>query len=94
MTALPTSPPAAGRPSSSLHFAVGEMSGKLDQIMATILPQIADLKAMDAALDNRLSTLERDKWVFLGVIAAGGALWAVLQTYGSTLVTLIKAMPA
>lgn len=56
MTALPTSPP--GRPSSSLHFAVGELSGKLDQILGTILPQLAALQSADASLDLRLKSVE------------------------------------
>jgi hypothetical protein len=47
-----------GRPSSSLHFAVGEISGKLDQLLVTFLPEITQLKQADDALDNRVSIVE------------------------------------
>lgn len=60
-----------GRPSSSLHFAVGELSGKVDQILTTILPQLeAERKlreAGDAGLDARVTDLEVWRWR-----AAGG----------------------
>lgn len=89
MTALPSVPASPGRPSSSLHFVVGEMSGKIDQIMASILPQLQELKANDLAIEARLTVLERFQWIVLGVISAGGALWAVVQQ-APTIIALIK----
>jgi len=43
------------------------MNGKLDQLMATLLPQIADLKAADKALDQRLGVVESFRWQVMGV---------------------------
>ncbi len=48
----------AGRPGSSLHFAVGEINGKMDQLIASILPQLATLAATDADLTKRVTALE------------------------------------
>ena len=96
MTAIPSTPPSAGRPSSSLHFVVGEMSGKLDQIMGTILPQLADLRAADVELSSRMTTLEtlvnRWQYGFLGFISIGGVLWAILEK-APTILTLVKVLP-
>lgn len=52
-----------GRPSTSLHFAVGEMSGKLDQLLLTLLPQLNDINA-------RLSVVE----TWQGRMLGGGAV--------------------
>lgn len=59
-----------GRPSSSLHFVVGEMNGKLDQLMASLMPQLASLVAADDALDVRVAALE----VWQGRLLGGMAL--------------------
>lgn len=59
----------AGRPSNSLHFKVGEMSGKLDQILITLLPQLTDH-------DTRIGALEaKFNW-----FAGGGAVVVFLIT--------------
>lgn len=55
-----------GRPSSSLHFVVGEMNGKLDQLMASLLPQLQSLREADASLDGRVKSLERGQWLVVG----------------------------
>jgi hypothetical protein len=54
--------PSRGRPSSSLHFVVGEMNGKLDQLLTTILPQLTDM-------DKRVTSLEEWRWTSMGAIA-------------------------
>lgn len=41
----------AGRPSNSLHYAVGEISGKLDQLMALLLPQLSDHETRIASIE-------------------------------------------
>jgi hypothetical protein len=64
---IETSP---GRPSSSLHYAVGEINGKLDQLIASLLPQFQALTLADQNLDHRVSTLERGQWLVTG----GGVL--------------------
>ena len=51
-----------GRPSNSLHFIVGEMSGKLDQVLAAIL---MDRQRVDS-LEGRVEVLERWRWRILG----------------------------
>jgi hypothetical protein len=66
-----------GRPSSSLHFAVGEISGKLDQLLVTFIPEIAQLKQADDALDSRVSIVE----LKLSRFAGGGLV--VLFLIGS-----------
>lgn len=60
---------SAGRPSASLHFAVGEMSGKLDQLLLTLLPQLQ-------ALDTRVSSLE----TWQGRMLGGGAVIVFIIT--------------
>jgi hypothetical protein len=66
----------AGRPSSSLHFVVGEMSGKLDQIMASLLPQLQALREADTDHDNRIGALE----VWQARLIGGGTLLVFLIT--------------
>lgn len=67
MSTLEVSP---GRPSSSLHFAVGEINGKLDQLIASLLPQLQSLRDADSSLDVRVTALERGQWLVTG----GGVL--------------------
>ncbi len=55
-----------GRPSNSLHFVVGEMNGKLDQLLASILPQLQALREADSSLETRLVVVERNQWMQLG----------------------------
>lgn len=59
-----------GRPSASLHFAVGEINGKLDQLIASLLPQLQSLRDTDQSLDVRVTALERGQWLVTG----GGVL--------------------
>lgn len=73
-----------GRPSSSLHFAVGEINGKLDQLIASLLPQFNALTQADQALDVRVTALERGQWVVIG----GGVLltfivsaWEIVRVF-------------
>lgn len=65
---LASSTSSPGRPSSSLHFVVGEMNGKLDQLLVTILPQLNQLRLTDEGLDNRLYSVE----IKLSRYAGGG----------------------
>lgn len=46
------------------------MNGKLDQLMASLLPQLQGLRDADSALDVRVSALERGQWLVTG----GGVL--------------------
>lgn len=71
-----------GRPSASLHFAVGEMSGKLDQLLASLLPQLDALKASDAQLDARVGSLE----VWQARMLGGGAVIVFI-------ITALEAVP-
>lgn len=82
MTALQSSPP--GRPSSSLHFVVGEMNGKLDQLMASLLPQLQALREADKSQDERIGRLE----VWQARIIGGGGVvvflisaWEVIRVF-------------
>jgi hypothetical protein len=61
--------PSAGRPSASLHFAVGEMSGKLDNLTALLVPQLADH-------ETRIGALE----VWQGRLLGGGAVIVLIIT--------------
>lgn len=58
--------PERGRPSNSLHFVVGEMSGKLDHLVTALMPQIEALKVADQGLDSRVSSLEMSRGRMLG----------------------------
>jgi hypothetical protein len=46
------------------------MNGKLDQLMASLLPQLNALRAADDALDSRVTSLE----VWQGRMMGGGAI--------------------
>lgn len=67
MTSIAASP---GRPSTTLHYAVGEISGKLDQMMVLLLPRLTELEANHATLDERVGTVE----IRLARMAGGGAV--------------------
>lgn len=71
-----TASPSLGRPSNSLHYAVGEISGKLDQVIASLLPQLVELKAGHEALEVRVSQNEKVLARFMG----GGAVVIFLIT--------------
>lgn len=82
MTALQSSPP--GRPSASLHFVVGEMNGKLDQLMASLLPQLQALREADKDHEDRIGKLE----VWQARIIGGGGMvvflisaWEVIRVF-------------
>lgn len=54
-----------GRPSASLHYAVGELSGKMDQLLLTLLPQLHELKANDEAIGLRVDGVEAKlQWLY------------------------------
>jgi hypothetical protein len=65
-----------GRPSNSLHFVVGEMSGKLDQVLSAILLDRRRVEEIDA----RLGRVERWQWRVIGgvsvVVFIGGIVEA------------------
>lgn len=69
-------PPSRGRPSHSLHYAVGEISGKLDQVIAHLLPRLTDIEASHAALEIRVGNNEKVLARFMG----GGAVVVFLIT--------------
>lgn len=54
--------PSQGRPSNSLHFVVGEMNGKLDQLIANLLPQLQSIQSEASSLEARVVVLEELKW--------------------------------
>lgn len=60
MTSVAVTSAAPGRPSSSLHYAVGEISGKLDQVIANLLPRLNEIEANHSTLTLRVDGLE--KW--------------------------------
>lgn len=64
---------AVGRPSNTLHFIVGEMSGKLDQVLNIAM----DERKRWADLDDRVGSLE----VWRGRILGGGAV--IVFLFGS-----------
>lgn len=66
----------SGRPTNSLHYAVGEVSGKLDQIMALLLPRLSTIEANHAALEVRVGSNERTLARGIG----GGAVVVFLIT--------------
>lgn len=68
--------PSQGRPSSSLHFAMGEVSGKLDQLMVAILPRLEALERADQHLETRIGSLE----VWRGRSIGGAAVIVFLLT--------------
>lgn len=65
----------AGRPSNSLHFKVGEMSGKLDQIILTLLPQLTDHDARITSLETKINWI----WGGGGVIVFLITSWEVIR---------------
>lgn len=58
--------PALGRPSNSLHFVVGEINGKMDQLLASILPQLQSIKQDHSSLEARVVVLEAGRWQLIG----------------------------
>lgn len=71
-------PAAPGRPSNSLHFIVGEMSGKLDQVLTALLDDRERVRKGFAEHDRRLTVLEGWRWKLVG----GGSL--IVLVLGST----------
>lgn len=71
----------SGRPSASLHYVVGEMNGKLDQLMAAILPQLASLRETDHDHSQRIQKLE----IWQGRMLGGGAVVLFFITSWETL---------
>jgi hypothetical protein len=67
-----------GRPSSSLHQAVGEVSGKLDVIMLTVMPQVREL-------DTRVTALESWQWRILGGGAVIGFIFTTYEVWHNVL---------
>lgn len=60
------------------------MNGKLDQLMASILPQIQSLQAADTALDIRVVSLERNQWMVIGGLTLIGFIvtaWEIIRVY-------------
>jgi len=76
----------SGRPSVSLHYVVGEMNGKLDQLMAAIMPQLVSLREADHSHDQRLQALE----VWQARIIGGGAVVLFLVTSWETVRYVLK----
>jgi hypothetical protein len=63
MTSVVTS---AGRPSNSLHFIVGEMSGKLDQVLMALLDDRQQTRQGFEDVGRRLAILEKARWRIVG----------------------------
>lgn len=64
----------AGRPSSSLHQAVGEIKGQLDTMLTIVHPQIQQL-------DRRVTVLESFRCQTLGGAAVIGFLVSIYEVY-------------
>lgn len=60
-----------GRPSSSLHFIVGEMNGKLDTMLLEVRPALS-------SLNQRVVRLERWQW---GLAGAGGLVGVLVSAW-------------
>jgi hypothetical protein len=73
MSSLTASP---GRPPNSLHFVVGEINGKLDQLILTLTPKLQELAAADEALDTRVTQLE----IWQGRMLGAGSLVVFIVT--------------
>lgn len=67
---------SAGRPSSSLHFVVGEINGKMDQLIASLLPQLITINANHEALEVRVDNLEGS----IQYVKGGAALLVFIVT--------------
>ena len=67
--------PSRGRPSTSLHFAVGEINGKLDQLLSTLLPQITDLDGRVAVVESKVAWATGAGAVIIFLITA----WEVIR---------------
>lgn len=68
----------AGRPSASLHYAVGELSGKLDMILASVNPRILALEDTAKGMDQRVTTLEQFRWQAIG---GGGVILFIVGSW-------------
>lgn len=77
--------PAPGRPSNSLHYAVGEISGKLDQVIAYLLPQLHTIREDHAALEVRVGNNEK----MIARAMGGGAVVVFLVTAWEVIRVLI-----
>lgn len=83
-TSIPIEASSPGRPSTSLHYAVGEISGKLDQVIASLLPQLQALRDADVDLEGRVSSLERGQWLVTGgglIIVFIVSAWEIIRVY-------------
>ena len=69
-----------GRPSTSLHYAVGEISGKLDQVISSLIP----LRGEVEGIDGRVAELE----VWRGYINGSLAVISLIITSGLILEVL------
>lgn len=65
-----------GRPSNSLHFSIGEISGKLDQLLINVLPRLTNLEEADQMLEGRIAGIEKWQARLIG----GGAVVVFLFT--------------
>ena len=67
-----------GRQPNSLYFAVGEINGKLDQLIASLLPRFADLEQVDLDHETRLKSLEVWQARILG---GGGVVLFIITSF-------------
>jgi len=61
--------PTIGRPPNSLHYAIGEMSGKLDQLVANLNPRLVRLEDCQVELDGKIDALHAWKSKATGATA-------------------------
>ena len=73
-----------GRPSNSLHYAVGEISGKLDQVIAHLLPRFHSIEEVQASHHERLVGLEtfRTTWLARSSLLAGVFVFITVVVQG------------
>lgn len=69
-------------PTHSVFYVIGEVNGKLDQLITTLLPQLSTLAASDEAILVRVSALENKHSWLVGVGAAVAFIitaWEVIR---------------
>lgn len=65
-----------GRPSASLHFAVGELKGSVEAIRLELMPRLRDLESGHDKHDQRITDLE----IWRGRAIGGGGVILFLVT--------------
>ena len=67
-----------GRQPNGLYFTVGEINGKLDQMIASILPQFTLLRETDEGFEVRIGELE--KWQ-ARILGGGSVILFIITSF-------------